>query len=59
MNRKVQSALDDLREGRPIVLVDEYDRENEGDVVVAGEKGKCRKYYIYNEQSKGANVHPL
>jgi 3,4-dihydroxy-2-butanone 4-phosphate synthase len=37
-NRKFQSALEDLRAGKPIVLVDEYDRENEGDIVIAAEK---------------------
>ena len=36
-NRKFQSALEDLRTGKPIILVDEYDRENEGDIVIAAE----------------------
>jgi 3,4-dihydroxy 2-butanone 4-phosphate synthase/GTP cyclohydrolase II len=30
--------LDDLRRGRPIILVDDEDRENEGDLVCAAEK---------------------
>jgi len=37
-NRKFQSALEDLRSGKPIILVDEYDRENEGDIIIAAEK---------------------
>jgi len=37
-NRKFQTALEDLRAGKPIILVDEYDRENEGDIVIAAEK---------------------
>tara|TARA_Y100000593_G_scaffold4890_1_gene9634 strand:- start:15660 stop:17015 length:1356 start_codon:yes stop_codon:yes gene_type:complete len=36
-NRKFLTALDELRRGKPIVLVDEYDRENEGDIVLAAE----------------------
>ena len=33
----IEAALDDLRAGRMIVLVDDEHRENEGDVVVAAE----------------------
>jgi len=40
-NRKFQTVLDDLRAGKPIILVDEYDRENEGDIVIAAEM--CNK----------------
>lgn len=33
----VETALDDLKQGRMIILVDDEDRENEGDLVVAAE----------------------
>jgi 3,4-dihydroxy 2-butanone 4-phosphate synthase/GTP cyclohydrolase II len=36
--RRVELALEDLREGRMVILVDDEDRENEGDLVVAAEK---------------------
>lgn len=35
---KIESALEDLRQGKMIVLVDDEDRENEGDLVMAAEK---------------------
>ena len=35
---RVKLALRDLREGRMVILVDDEDRENEGDLVVAAEK---------------------
>src|SRR5262249_25563581 len=35
----IEEALDELRAGRMVVLVDDEHRENEGDVVVAAEKG--------------------
>ena len=35
---RVQRALDELRAGRMLILVDDEDRENEGDLVCAGEK---------------------
>jgi 3,4-dihydroxy 2-butanone 4-phosphate synthase/GTP cyclohydrolase II len=34
----VTEVLDDLRNGRPIILVDDEDRENEGDLVIAAER---------------------
>jgi 3,4-dihydroxy 2-butanone 4-phosphate synthase/GTP cyclohydrolase II len=35
---RVRIALDDLRAGRMVILVDDEDRENEGDLVFAAEK---------------------
>lgn len=35
---KIEDALEDLRQGRMLILVDEADRENEGDIVIAAEK---------------------
>jgi len=34
----VEQAFDDLREGKLIILVDDEDRENEGDLVIAAQK---------------------
>jgi 3,4-dihydroxy 2-butanone 4-phosphate synthase/GTP cyclohydrolase II len=36
--RRVELAIEDLRAGRMVILVDDEDRENEGDLVLAGEK---------------------
>jgi len=36
--RRVELAMADLREGRMVILVDDEDRENEGDLVIAAEK---------------------
>ena len=33
----IESVLEDLREGKIIVLIDDENRENEGDFVVAAE----------------------
>jgi 3,4-dihydroxy 2-butanone 4-phosphate synthase/GTP cyclohydrolase II len=35
--RRVELALDDLRAGRMVILIDDEDRENEGDLVLAAE----------------------
>ncbi len=34
----IEKALEDLRAGRMIIVVDDPDRENEGDLIMAGEK---------------------
>ena len=34
----ITDALEDLRQGKMIILVDDEDRENEGDLVIAAEK---------------------
>lgn len=33
----IEEAIEDLRQGRPIVMADDEDRENEGDVIIAAE----------------------
>lgn len=34
----IESAIDDIREGKVVIVADDVDRENEGDFVVAAEK---------------------
>lgn len=36
--RRVDLAIEDLRQGRMVILIDDEDRENEGDLVIAAEK---------------------
>src|SRR5207247_10761554 len=38
MLASIPEILEDLRRGRPVILVDDEDRENEGDLVCAAEK---------------------
>ena len=35
---RVERAIADIKEGKPVILVDDEDRENEGDFVYAAEK---------------------
>ena len=39
---KIEDALQALRDGRVIIVVDDEDRENEGDFVAAAEKVDAR-----------------
>lgn len=38
----VEQAVADIAAGRPVVVVDDEDRENEGDLVLAAEKATPR-----------------
>ena len=43
----VEEALEDIRAGKIIVVIDDPDRENEGDLICAAEfatPGKCKLY---------------
>jgi len=35
---EVRDAIDDFRDGKMVIVVDEEDRENEGDLTIAAEK---------------------
>jgi 3,4-dihydroxy 2-butanone 4-phosphate synthase len=35
---RFQQALEDMRSGHPVILMDDFDRENEADLIVAAEK---------------------
>jgi 3,4-dihydroxy 2-butanone 4-phosphate synthase/GTP cyclohydrolase II len=37
MLHSIESAIEDIRQGKPVIVVDDEDRENEGDFVVAAE----------------------
>jgi len=38
MIHKIEAALEDIRQGKMVILVDDEDRENEGDLTMAAEK---------------------
>ena len=38
MVKRIEEALDDIRQGKMVILVDDEDRENEGDLAMAAEK---------------------
>lgn len=35
--QRIQQALSDLRQGKPIIVMDDFDRENEADLIIAAE----------------------
>ena len=35
---RINAALDDIRKGSMVIVVDDEERENEGDIIIAAEK---------------------
>src|SRR3954449_8177514 len=49
----IPQILDELKAGRPIILVDDEDRENEGDIVYAAEKCTPQAINFMVKQARG------
>lgn len=49
----IQAALDDLRSGKMIILVDDEDRENEGDLVIAAEFADANAINFMAKEGRG------
>jgi 3,4-dihydroxy 2-butanone 4-phosphate synthase/GTP cyclohydrolase II len=55
----IDEALKDIKEGKIIIVVDDEDRENEGDFVVAGEKITPEKVNFMAKYGRGLICAPL
>ncbi|MGI5504918.1 3,4-dihydroxy-2-butanone-4-phosphate synthase [Lentzea sp. CA-135723] len=55
----VESALADLRAGRPVIVVDDEDRENEGDLVMAAEHATPHALAFYVRHTSGLVCAPM
>src|SRR5262245_40534686 len=50
---RVRHAIDEIRQGRMVILVDDEDRENEGDLVMAAEKVTPQAITFMATQGRG------
>src|SRR5436305_8166784 len=55
----VEEALDDIREGRMVVVVDDEDRENEGDLVIAAQFATPEAINFMATHARGLICLPL
>ena len=55
----IEEALQDLREGKWIVVVDDEDRENEGDIIVAAEFATTEAVNFIASYAKGLICMPM
>jgi 3,4-dihydroxy 2-butanone 4-phosphate synthase/GTP cyclohydrolase II len=57
--RRVEVAVEDLRAGRMVILVDDEDRENEGDLVMAAERVTPEAINFMATHARGLICMPL
>lgn len=55
----VQAAMMDIRAGRPVVVVDDEDRENEGDLIMAAEHATPQALAFYMRHTSGLICAPV
>lgn len=55
----IEKALEDIREGKFVIVVDDEDRENEGDFIIAAEKITPEKVNFMLQHGRGVLCVPL
>ena len=55
----IEEAIDDFREGKFLIVVDDADRENEGDFIIAAEKITTEKVNFMVTNGRGVLCAPL
>jgi 3,4-dihydroxy 2-butanone 4-phosphate synthase/GTP cyclohydrolase II len=55
----IEEAIEDLRAGKVLIVVDDEDRENEGDFVVAAEKANAKVINFFLKEGRGVVCAPL
>lgn len=55
----VEQAIADIAAGRPVVVVDDEDRENEGDLVIAAEKATPEIVAFMMSECRGLICAPM
>ena len=55
----IEEALDDFRQGKFVIVVDDEDRENEGDLIIAAEKITAEKVNFMLKHARGLLCAPI
>jgi 3,4-dihydroxy 2-butanone 4-phosphate synthase/GTP cyclohydrolase II len=55
----IQEAIDDFRQGKMVIVVDDEDRENEGDLIVAAEKITPEQVNFMLKNARGVLCAPV
>lgn len=58
-NQKIQQAIQDIKSGKMVVVVDDEDRENEGDLIFAAEKVTSSKINFMMREGRGLICVPI
>ena len=55
---RIEEAIEDFREGKFVIVVDDEDRENEGDLIIAAEKITAEKVNFMLKYARGVLCAP-
>ena len=55
----IEEAIEDFRQGKMVIVVDDEDRENEGDLIVAAEKITPEQVNFMLKNARGVLCVPL
>ena len=55
----IQEAIEDFKEGKFVIVVDDEDRENEGDLIIAAEKVTPEKVNFMLKKARGVLCAPI
>lgn len=58
LSDRMYDILDDIHAGKPIIVVDSYDRENEGDLMIAAEKATPQTLAFIAKEARGIMCIP-
>jgi 3,4-dihydroxy 2-butanone 4-phosphate synthase/GTP cyclohydrolase II len=58
-NTKFEQILTDIRNGKPVIVVDDYDREFEGDIVLSAEKADVENLIFAMKHARGLMCIPV
>ena len=59
LTRRIEDAVKDFREGKFVIVVDDEDRENEGDLIIAAEKITPEKVNFMLKHARGLLCAPI
>ena len=55
----IEEIIEDVRAGKPVILVDDEDRENEGDLIIAAEKACAETINFMAREGRGLICLPM
>ena len=59
LTERIESAVEDFRQGKFVIVVDDEDRENEGDLIIAAEKITPEKVNFMLKNARGLLCAPI
>ena len=54
----IEEALEDIKNGKIVIVVDDEDRENEGDFITAAKNATPELINFMATHGRGTNMHP-